>query len=81
MSAYLLALIVGQTFPYALQVVQELAATEGKRFAAIADEAHSSQTGEAAAKLKQLLSADEAADQGPARQQILREIRRPMSLA
>ena len=34
--------------PFALQAVQELAATEGKRFAVIADEAHSSQTGEAA---------------------------------
>ncbi|MGF6610453.1 type I restriction enzyme R subunit [Paraburkholderia sp. WSM4175] len=48
-----------QTFPFALQAVQELAATEGKRFAVIADEAHSSQTGEAASKLKQLLSAEE----------------------
>ena len=45
-----------QTFPFALQAVQELAATGGKRFAVIADEAHSSQTGEAAAKLKQVLS-------------------------
>ena len=51
-----------QTFPFALQAVQELAAAEGKRFAVIADEAHSSQTGEAAAKLKQLLSAQEWAD-------------------
>ena len=51
-----------QTFPFALQVVQELAATEGKRFAVIADEAHSSQTGESAAKLKQLLSTQEWAD-------------------
>lgn len=51
-----------QTFPFALQAVQELAATDGKRFAVIADEAHSSQTGEAAAKLKQLLSAEEWAD-------------------
>ncbi|MBC7860175.1 MAG: type I restriction endonuclease subunit R [Burkholderiaceae bacterium] len=48
-----------QTFPFALKAVQELAATEGKRFAVIADEAHSSQTGEAASKLKQLLSAAE----------------------
>ncbi|WP_213781807.1 type I restriction endonuclease [Caballeronia sp. dw_276] len=48
-----------QTFPFALQAVQELAATDGKRFAVIADEAHSSQTGEAASKLKQLLSAEE----------------------
>ncbi len=48
-----------QTFPFALKAVQELAATEGKRFAVIADEAHSSQTGQAAARLKELLSAKE----------------------
>lgn len=46
-----------QTFPHALKAVQELAATQGKRFSVIADEAHSSQTGEAAAKLKAVLSA------------------------
>ena len=51
-----------QTFPFALRAVQELAATHGKRFAVIADEAHSSQTGESAAKLKALLSADELSD-------------------
>lgn len=48
-----------QTFPFALKAVQELAATQGKSFAVIADEAHSSQTGEAASKLKQVLSAEE----------------------
>jgi type I restriction enzyme R subunit len=48
-----------QTFPFALKTVQEQAATLGKRFAVIADEAHSSQTGEAAAKLKAVLSAEE----------------------
>jgi type I restriction enzyme R subunit len=51
-----------QTFPFALQAVQELAATQGKQFAVIADEAHSSQTGEAAGKLKQVLSAQELQD-------------------
>ncbi|WP_022956830.1 type I restriction endonuclease subunit R [Perlucidibaca piscinae] len=51
-----------QTFPFALKTAQELAATEGKRFAVIADEAHSSQTGASAAKLKELLSAQEWAD-------------------
>ncbi|MBF0140728.1 MAG: type I restriction endonuclease subunit R [Magnetococcales bacterium] len=45
-----------QTFPFALAAVRELAATRGKRFAVIADEAHSSQTGTAASKLKQVLS-------------------------
>jgi type I restriction enzyme, R subunit len=56
-----------QTFPFALKAVQELAATQGKRFAVIADEAHSSQTGEVAAKLKAVLSAEalqELADGG-----------------
>ncbi len=48
-----------QTFPFALKAVQELAATQGKRFAVIADEAHSSQTGDAATKLRSVLSAEE----------------------
>jgi len=48
-----------QTFPFALEAVRKLAATQGKRFAVIADEAHSSQTGEAASKLKAVLSAEE----------------------
>ncbi|MGR9117125.1 MAG: type I restriction endonuclease subunit R [Gammaproteobacteria bacterium] len=48
-----------QTFPFALKAVEELAATHHKRFAVIADEAHSSQTGEAAAKLKAVLTAEE----------------------
>ncbi len=48
-----------QTFPFALEAVRELAATQGKRFAVIADEAHSSQTGEAASKLKAVLSPEE----------------------
>jgi type I restriction enzyme R subunit len=51
-----------QTFPFALDEVRKLAATQGKRFAVIADEAHSSQTGEAAAKLKAVLSPEELAE-------------------
>lgn len=51
-----------QTFPFALDAVRKLAATQGKRFAVIADEAHSSQTGEAAAKLKEVLSPEELAE-------------------
>ena len=48
-----------QTFPFALEAVRKLAATQGKRFAVIADEAHSSQSGEAAAMLKAVLSPEE----------------------
>jgi type I restriction enzyme R subunit len=51
-----------QTFPFALKAVRELASTQGKRFAVLADEAHSSQTGEAAAKLKEVLSVEELAE-------------------
>lgn len=51
-----------QTFPFALEEVRKLAASKGKRFAVIADEAHSSQTNETAAKLKMVLSAAELAE-------------------
>jgi type I site-specific restriction-modification system R (restriction) subunit len=51
-----------QTFPFALEEVRKLAATRHKRFAVIADEAHSSQTNETAAKLKLVLSAAELAE-------------------
>jgi type I restriction enzyme R subunit len=51
-----------QTFPFALDEVRRLSATQGKRFAVIADEAHSSQSGDAAVRLKALLSVQEAAE-------------------
>ncbi|WP_312919579.1 type I restriction endonuclease, partial [Kocuria sp.] len=45
-----------QTFPHALAKIREKGGTfEGKRFAVIADEAHSSQTGAAASSVKDLL--------------------------
>lgn len=59
-----------QTFPYALQKVRdEGGRVAGRRFAVIADEAHSSQTGQASAALKELLytssgSPDEADEIG-----------------
>ncbi|AEG93232.1 type I restriction endonuclease subunit R [Ramlibacter tataouinensis] len=51
-----------QTFPAIHKKMSELASQEGKRFAVIADEAHSSQTGEAASKLKEVLGVDEQRD-------------------
>jgi type I restriction enzyme R subunit len=51
-----------QTFPALIKKMQELSATSGKRFAVIADEAHSSQTGDAALKLRKVLSAAELAE-------------------
>jgi type I restriction enzyme R subunit len=46
-----------QTFPHALAVIEQNAGLAGRKYAVIADEAHSSQTGEAAASLKHVLTA------------------------
>ncbi|HEY5247048.1 MAG TPA: DEAD/DEAH box helicase family protein [Dermatophilaceae bacterium] len=56
-----------QTFPFALDLIQGQANLKGKSFAVIADEAHSSQAGEASKRLKSALTAtelDELADGG-----------------
>ncbi len=45
-----------QTFPFILGQIQETSAAKGKTFAIIADEAHSSQTGNTASELKKVLS-------------------------
>lgn len=44
-----------QTFPYAIETIGELENIASRSFAVIADEAHSSQTGEAAKKLREAL--------------------------
>lgn len=51
-----------QTFPHLLKEARALAASANRRFAVIADEAHSSQTGETAAKLKKVLSSGDLAE-------------------
>ncbi len=51
-----------QTFPALYEKMTELVRKSGRRFAVIADEAHSSQTGEAASKLRQVLSPEEIAE-------------------
>ena len=48
-----------QTFPYALELIRTQANLKGKNFAIIADEAHSSQAGEASKRLKAALTATE----------------------
>ena len=51
-----------QTAPFALKYLRLQAEKSGGQYAVIADEAHSSQTGTAAAKLKTVLSPSEQAD-------------------
>jgi type I restriction enzyme R subunit len=55
----LIIVVTIQTFPFALQEIRESKGLKGRRFAVIADEAHSSQTGATANKLKEVLSAEE----------------------
>ncbi|MCO0634200.1 DEAD/DEAH box helicase family protein, partial [Micrococcus yunnanensis] len=51
-----------QTFPAVLELLKGDSTLAGRTYAVIADEAHSSQTGSAAAKLKRVLTPDEQAD-------------------
>ncbi|UXA10000.1 DEAD/DEAH box helicase family protein [Mycobacterium sp. SMC-8] len=51
-----------QTFPHALDLIHTQASLKGKNFAVIADEAHSSQAGEASKRLKAALAATELDD-------------------
>ncbi len=51
-----------QTFPYAMEVILLEQSLRDKRFAVIMDEAHNSQTGSTANKLRQALALDSKAD-------------------
>ncbi|MBV7251581.1 type I restriction endonuclease subunit R [Streptomyces sp. S-2] len=55
----LIIAVTVQTFPHALDEIRADAGLRGKRFAVIADEAHSSQSGQISSKLKQVLTAEE----------------------
>jgi len=58
-SGKLIIVVTIQTFPFAMAEIRQNAGLRGKRFAVIADEAHSSQTGHTATKLRAVLTADE----------------------
>ncbi|MEV4733125.1 type I restriction endonuclease [Saccharopolyspora sp. NPDC049426] len=55
----LIIAVTVQTFPFALDEIRTHSGLKGKKFAVIADEAHSSQSGQISSKLKQVLTADE----------------------
>ncbi|APH02825.1 restriction endonuclease subunit R [Janibacter indicus] len=58
----LIIAVTVQTFPFALDEIRKDSALKGKKFAVIADEAHSSQSGQVSAKLKAVLTAEEVED-------------------
>jgi type I restriction enzyme R subunit len=60
-SGKLIIVVTIQTFPFAMKEIRENSGLKGKRFAVIADEAHSSQTGRTAAELKAVLTSEELA--------------------
>lgn len=61
-----------QTFPFILEAIQKETALKDFTFAVIADEAHSSQTGKTATKLKEILQADIQDDEEVSAEDILR---------
>lgn len=66
-SGKLIVVVTIQTFPFILSKLQDPKVFKGRRFAVIADEAHSSQSGNTAAQLKSVLTAeqkDELAETG-----------------
>ncbi|MEQ6897716.1 type I restriction endonuclease [Microbacterium sp. KR10-403] len=58
----LIVIVTMQTFPFALQAIQENKGLADRTFAIIADEAHSSQTGRTSQKLRAVLTQEEQAD-------------------
>jgi type I restriction enzyme R subunit len=59
MDGKLIIVVTIQTFPFAMQAIREHKGLKGKKFAVVADEAHSSQSGQVAGKLKAVLTAEE----------------------
>jgi type I restriction enzyme, R subunit len=55
----LIIVVTIQTFPFAMDEIRKNKGLKGKTFAVIADEAHSSQSGQIAGKLKSVLTAEE----------------------
>ncbi|MGW6655600.1 type I restriction endonuclease subunit R [Rhodococcus sp. NPDC055024] len=58
----LIIVVTIQTFPFAMEEIRKNKGLKGKKFAVIADEAHSSQSGQVAGKLKAVLTAEELQD-------------------
>ena len=58
----LIIAVTVQTFPHALDEIRKSTSLKDRRFAVIADEAHSSQSGQISSKLKAVLTAEELAE-------------------
>jgi type I restriction enzyme R subunit len=63
-SSQPIVIVTIQTFPHVLAAIEDSVSLKERRYAIIADEAHSSQSGSTAGKLRAVLSSDAAADEG-----------------
>ncbi|WP_412539996.1 type I restriction endonuclease [Longispora sp. K20-0274] len=61
-SGKLIVVVTLQTFPFAMEAIADNQGLAGRKFAVIADEAHSSQSGATAGKIREILSDAERAD-------------------
>ncbi len=61
-SSQPIIIVTIQTFPFVLQAIENSVSLKERRYAIIADEAHSSQTGSTARKLKEVLVAENTTD-------------------
>jgi type I restriction enzyme R subunit len=61
-SAQPIIIVTIQTFPHVLKAIEKSATLKERRYAIIADEAHSSQTGSTARKLKEVLMVESSDD-------------------
>ncbi|MEO9322279.1 type I restriction endonuclease [Nocardioides sp. C4-1] len=62
LSGKLIIIVTMQTFPFAMAEIAKNKGLAGKKFAIIADEAHSSQTGRTSQQLRKVLTAEEEAE-------------------
>ncbi len=58
-SATPIIIVTIQTFPFVLDAIRERVTLKGRKYAIIADEAHSSQSGQTARQLRQVLNAEQ----------------------
>ncbi|WP_201535246.1 type I restriction endonuclease subunit R [Psychrobacter ciconiae] len=61
-NAQPIIIVTIQTFPFVLKAIEDSAALKHRRYAIIADEAHSSQTGSTARQLKEVLMTEGSSD-------------------
>lgn len=61
-SATPIIIVTIQTFPFVLEAIRERVTLKGRTYAVIADEAHSSQSGQTARQLREVLNAEQWAE-------------------